>query len=62
MMHIEKTLLIIGKSSPFGGIGFPLSLSIYYIVDLWLGVAVFPLCVCLLFCCFLGVFFISFCG
>ena len=26
MMHIKKTLLLIGKSSPCGGSGFPLSL------------------------------------
>ena len=27
MVHIKKTLLLIGKSSPCGGSGFPLSLS-----------------------------------
>ena len=27
MMHIKEPLLLIGKSSPFGGSGFPLSLS-----------------------------------
>ena len=27
MMHIKKNLLLIGKSSPCGGSGFPLSLS-----------------------------------
>ena len=27
MMHINQPLLLIGKSSPFGGSGFPLSLS-----------------------------------
>ena len=27
MMHIKKTLLLIGKSGPCGGSGFPLSLS-----------------------------------
>ena len=29
MMHIKEPLLLIGKSSPCGGIGFPLSLSRY---------------------------------
>ena len=27
MMHIKEPLLLIGKSSPYGGSGFPLSLS-----------------------------------
>ena len=27
MLHIKKTLLLIGKSSPCGGSGFPFSLS-----------------------------------
>ena len=27
MVHIKEPLLLIGKSSPFGGSGFPLSLS-----------------------------------
>ena len=27
MVHIKEPLLLIGKSSPCGGIGFPLSLS-----------------------------------
>ena len=27
MVHIKKTLLLIGKSNPCGGSGFPLSLS-----------------------------------
>ena len=27
MMHIKEALLLIGKSSPCGGSGFPLSLS-----------------------------------
>ena len=27
IMHIKEPLLLIGKSSPFGGCGFPLSLS-----------------------------------
>ena len=27
MLHIKEPLLIIGKSSPYGGSGFPLSLS-----------------------------------
>ena len=27
MMHIKESLLLIGKSSPCGGSGFPLSLS-----------------------------------
>ena len=27
MMHIKYPLLLIGKSSPYGGSGFPLSLS-----------------------------------
>ena len=27
MMHIKDALLVIGKSSPYGGSGFPLSLS-----------------------------------
>ena len=27
MIHIKETLLLIGKSSPCGGSGFPLSLS-----------------------------------
>ena len=27
MMHIKETLLLVGKSSPCGGSGFPLSLS-----------------------------------
>ena len=27
MMHIKETLLLIGKSSPCGGSGFPFSLS-----------------------------------
>ena len=27
MIHIKEPLLLIGKSSPYGGSGFPLSLS-----------------------------------
>ena len=27
MVHIKEPLLLIGKSSPYGGSGFPLSLS-----------------------------------
>ena len=30
MVHIKEPLLLIGKSSPYGGIGFPLSLSECY--------------------------------
>ena len=30
MMHIKEPLLLIGKSSPYGGSGFPLSLSEWY--------------------------------
>ena len=30
MMHINEPLLLIGKSSPCGGSGFPLSLSVWY--------------------------------
>ena len=30
MMHIKEPLLLIGKSSPCGGGGFPLSLSEWY--------------------------------
>ena len=30
MMHIKKTLLLIGKSGPCGGSGFPLSLSEWF--------------------------------
>ena len=30
MMHIKEPLLLIGKSSPCGGSGFPLSLSEWY--------------------------------
>ena len=29
MVHIKETLLLIGKSSPCGGSGFPLSLSVW---------------------------------
>ena len=29
MMHIKEPLLLIGKSSPLGGRGFPLSLSVW---------------------------------
>ena len=46
MMHIKEPLLLIGKSSPCGGSGFPLSLSewsftIYYFNLVLLGVWVF---------------------
>ena len=30
MVHIKEPLLLIGKSSPCGGSGFPLSLSVWY--------------------------------
>ena len=30
MVHIKELLLLIGKSSPCGGSGFPLSLSVWY--------------------------------
>ena len=30
MVHIKEPLLLIGKSSPCGGNGFPLSLSVWY--------------------------------
>ena len=30
IVHIKKTLLLIGKSSPCGGSRFPLSLSVWY--------------------------------
>ena len=30
MVHIKEPLLLIGKSSPCGGTGFPFSLSVWY--------------------------------
>ena len=46
MVHIKDPLLLIGKSSPCGGSGFPLSLSewsftIYYFNLVLLGVGFF---------------------
>ena len=39
MVHIKEPLLLIGKSSPCGGSGFPLSLSHYgplpYLQHMW---------------------------
>ena len=55
MVHIKEPLLLIGKSSPCGGSGFPLSLfdwSLFFFFFFLL------LLVCVFFCCVFGVFFL----
>ena len=42
MMHIKDSLLLIGKSSPCGGSGFPLSLSAFHLILLQKDVKFIP--------------------